>query len=102
MQRRHAEPSDAVGNVERHHDRLVFTDDDGRGIRRTAFSREIWRPAIATAGVPRGTGFHYLRHYHASLLIRHSESIKTVQRRLGHATATLPVSRPRPVHGPTL
>ena len=35
----------------------------------------------------RGTGFHELRHFYASLLIRHGESVKTVQRRLGHATA---------------
>lgn len=71
----------------RHPDRLIFTDEDGRALRRTAFSREIWRPAVATAGARRGTGFHDLRHYYASLLIRHGESIKTVQRRLGHATA---------------
>ncbi len=71
----------------RHPDRLVFTDDDGAAIRRTSFSREIWRPAVAATGAPRGTGFHDLRHYYASLLIRHGESVKTVQRRLGHATA---------------
>ena len=35
----------------------------------------------------RGTGLHELRHFYASLLIRHGESVKTVQRRLGHATA---------------
>ena len=34
-----------------------------------------------------GTGFHALRHYYASLLIRHGESVKTVQARLGHASA---------------
>ena len=38
---------------------------------------------------PRGsrtrTGLHALRHYYASLLIRHGESVKTVQARLGHA-----------------
>ena len=34
-----------------------------------------------------GTGFHALRHYYASLLIRHGESVKTVQSRLGHASA---------------
>jgi integrase len=68
-------------------DRLVFTNDDGQAISRTWFSREIWRPAVAKAGARRGTGFHDLRHYYASLLIRHGESIKTVQRRLGHATA---------------
>ena len=38
--------------------------------------------------MPAGTGFHSLRHYYASLLIRHVESVKTVQARLGHASAT--------------
>jgi integrase len=28
-----------------------------------------------------------LRHYYASLLIRHNESVKVVQARLGHASA---------------
>ena len=43
---------------------------------------------VAVAGTPAaGTGFHDLRHYFASLLIRHGESVKTVQSRLGHATA---------------
>ena len=35
-----------------------------------------------------GTGFHSLRHYYASLLIRHGESVKVVQARLGHASAS--------------
>jgi integrase len=70
-----------------HPDRLVFTDEDGRALRRTAFSREIWRPTVRAVGARRGTGFHELRHFYASLLIRHGESVKTVQRRLGHATA---------------
>ena len=48
----------------------------------------LWRPIIAAAGLPRGTGFHALRHYYARLLIRHGESVKTVQARLGHASAT--------------
>lgn len=34
-----------------------------------------------------GVTFHDLRHYYASLLIRHGESVKVVQARLGHATA---------------
>lgn len=42
-----------------------------------------WRAAVAKAKLPRGTGFHALRHYYASLLIRHG----TVQSRLGHASA---------------
>jgi integrase len=31
--------------------------------------------------------FHDLRHYYASLLIRHGESVKVVQNRLGHKNA---------------
>ena len=42
---------------------------------------------MARAGLPKGTRFHD-RHYYASLLIRHGESVKTVQARLGHASAT--------------
>ncbi len=67
-------------------DGFVFTSDLGRPIRRTAFS-SIWRPAVAAACAPEGTGFHALRHYYASLLIRHGESVKVVQSRLGHASA---------------
>ncbi len=37
--------------------------------------------------MPPGPHFHDLRHYYASLLIRHGESVKVVQVRLGHASA---------------
>jgi integrase len=66
-------------------DGLVFTLD-GEPIRRQAFGH-IWRPAAKAAGLPTRTGMHALRHYYASLLIRYGESVKTVQARLGHATA---------------
>ena len=66
----------------------MFTDD-GEPSRRTAFSREIWRLTIAKVpAAPAANGMHDLRHYYASLLLRHDESVKVVQRRLGHATAT--------------
>lgn len=65
---------------------LIFVTPEARPIRRTRFS-EIWRPAAKSAGLPLKAGFHALRHYYASLLIRHGESMKTVQERLGHATA---------------
>jgi len=61
---------------------------DGLPIRRSSFFQRVWRPALKAAGLPRDTHFHALRHYYASLLIRHGESIKTVQARLGHASAT--------------
>ncbi|MEZ0580390.1 tyrosine-type recombinase/integrase [Nocardioides sp. MH1] len=66
-------------------DGLVFTLD-GEPITRSVFGH-VWRPAARAAGLDVGTGMHSLRHYYASLLIRFGESVKTVQVRLGHATA---------------
>jgi integrase len=48
---------------------------------------DAWRKAVADAGLPAGTSYHDLRHFYASLLIDHGESVKVVQERLGHATA---------------
>ncbi len=66
-------------------DGLVFTNG-GQPITRSAFGFQ-WRPAARKAALPEGTGMHALRHYYASLLIRHGESVKTVQARLGHKSA---------------
>jgi integrase len=68
-------------------DGLIFTNSATNPISRNRFS-ETWRPAARTAGIADGVGFHALRHYYASLLIRHGESVKVVQARLGHASAT--------------
>jgi integrase len=67
-------------------DGLIFTNERGEPIRRSVFSR-IWRRAVDASAVPVGTTFHDLRHHYASLLIRHGESVKVVQARLGHASA---------------
>jgi integrase len=69
-------------------DGFVFTTDAGNPIRRTAFSAQVWQPAARTAGLPPHETFHGLRHHYASLLIRHGKSVKTVQARLGHASAS--------------
>jgi integrase len=68
-------------------DGLVFTLN-GLPITRPTFGH-AWRPAAKAAGLSEatGTGMHALRHYYASLLIWFGESVKTVQARLGHATA---------------
>lgn len=66
-------------------DGLVFTID-GEPISRQKFGH-LWRPVAKAANLPERTGLHSLRHYYASLLIRHGESVKTVQARLGHASA---------------
>ena len=64
----------------------IFTGSDGQLLRRSAFGT-LWRRSAKEAGV-QGYTFHSLRHYYASLLIRHGESVKTVQARLGHASAS--------------
>lgn len=66
---------------------LIFTTALGEPVRRTAFSSQVWRPAVKAAGLPVRIRFHDLRHHYASLLIWHGESVKVVQARLGHATA---------------
>jgi integrase len=65
---------------------LVFTSSTGRPLRRTQFS-DVWRPVAAAVGPGDGMTFHDLRHYYASLLIRHGESVKVVQKRLGYKSA---------------
>ena len=68
--------------------RLIFTTDDGAPVARHTWS-DLFRPAARAAGLPPGSGLHALRHLYASLLIRHGESVKTVQRRLGHSSAAI-------------
>ena len=51
------------------------------------YATRAFRRAATTAHAPVGTRLHSLRHYYASLLIRHGESVKVVQARLGHSSA---------------
>lgn len=67
-------------------DGLVFTNEHGRPLTRRRFS-EVWRAACRRAGIPDAVTFHDLRHYYASLLCHHNESVKVVQSRLGHKDA---------------
>ncbi len=67
--------------------RLVFTRNN-RPIARHDWPA-VWVPAARAVGLPSRTGLHVLRHLYASLLIRHGESIKTVQARMGHGSAAI-------------
>jgi integrase len=67
---------------------LLFTGWRGGALRRTAFSN-MWAAAAGPLGIPSGDGYHQLRHFYASLLIRHGESVKVVQERLGHTSAQM-------------
>jgi integrase len=67
---------------------LIFTSARGGAIRRSLFS-DMWIAAAGPLGVPLGDGYHQLRHFYASLLIRAGESVKVVQARLGHTSAQM-------------
>lgn len=66
---------------------LIFSNVLGGAVNRDEVARAFKAAAIAV-GAASTTRLHDLRHYYASLLIRHGESVKVVQARLGHASAT--------------
>ena len=66
---------------------LVFTNTFGGPIQQHPFAT-VWETARAGAELPTWATPHDLRHYYASLLIRSGASVKVVQSRLGHASAT--------------
>ncbi|MBV9057673.1 MAG: site-specific integrase [Pseudonocardiales bacterium] len=68
--------------------RLVFATGASGPMTRSQWS-QIWRLAAKAAGFPARTGLHALRHFYASALIRHGESVKIVQKRLGHSSAAI-------------
>ena len=68
---------------------FVFTAPEGGPIVRTSFMHAAWRPAAASAGLPKGVGLHSLRHFYASALIRSGLSVRVVSERLGHANAAM-------------
>lgn len=67
--------------------KLIFLNGNGDPINRKTWTY-LWTPAVAKAGLPKGTGFHSLRHYYATVLIHGGASVKTVQLALGHTTPT--------------
>ena len=67
---------------------LLFTGPKGGPMRRTTFS-DTWRVVAEPLGIPKGDGFHQLRHFYASLLIHSGQSVKTIQEYLGHQSAVL-------------
>lgn len=93
--------------------RFVFATPDGRPLAREWFNRRVWEPARAAAAEVfrkraadeqdqeraaellrqaaqlAECGFHDLRHFFASALIRANLNVKVVASRLGHANPTM-------------
>ncbi len=97
--------------------RLLFLNEHNEPVRRDGWAH-VWRRMVANANkaltaahgrayaawtkkgkpegqapellqVPEGASMHDLRHFYASLLIKHRKNVKTVQKRLGHAKPSI-------------
>ncbi|MGW6740730.1 tyrosine-type recombinase/integrase [Streptomyces sp. NPDC055025] len=80
---------------------LVLATTYGNAIRANVFNVEVWKPALAAAGVipvrekgeswkvSRKDGFHVLRHTYASIILEAGESVVTLARWLGHSSPTI-------------
>ncbi|MFH8991474.1 tyrosine-type recombinase/integrase [Streptomyces sp. NPDC017940] len=80
---------------------LILTTTYGNALRANIFNVEVWKPALAAAGVipmrekgarwqaSRKDGFHALRHTYASILLEAGESVVTLARWLGHSSPTI-------------
>ncbi|MER5507171.1 site-specific integrase [Streptomyces sp. NPDC002766] len=83
--------------------RLLFTDDSGRPIRRSTWTR-LWQrmrtdanallaATQSTVRVPEKLTLHGLRDFYASCLIKQGENVKTVQVRLGHSKPSITLDK---------
>ncbi len=62
-------------------------DTDGH-LFRDWFTRQVWKPALERAGLPKYVRMHDLRHAHASWLLAGGANIVVVKDRLGHTSLT--------------
>ncbi|MFF3496309.1 tyrosine-type recombinase/integrase [Streptomyces sp. NPDC002795] len=81
--------------------RLLFTNAANGIVWRSNFNAQVWKPALALAGLipdagpdgryvsAREHGMHALRHFYASVLLDAGESIKAVSQYLGHTDPAL-------------
>lgn len=67
-------------------DGLIFQAPLGGRLRRDGWNRRTWKPAVTVAGRAE-LGYHSLRHFYASALIRSGLSAPAVARRLGNSPA---------------
>ncbi|WP_328751479.1 site-specific integrase [Streptomyces sp. NBC_00285] len=80
---------------------LIVTTTYGNALRANIFNVEVWKPALAAAGViplrkkderwkaSRKDCFHVLRHTYASVILEVGESVVTLARWLGHSSPTI-------------
>jgi integrase len=73
-------------------DGTLFGSRSGLPYRHDRYGSQIFKAAVAKAGLPPGTTSHALRHHFASVLLAAGESVVAVAERLGHDNAALVLS----------
>ena len=67
-------------------DGLLFTAENGAPLRNSNFNRRVWRPVVATAGLPKSLRMHDLRHTAVALLISQGAHPEAIKRYMGHSS----------------
>jgi integrase len=67
---------------------LIFTDTEGKPLRRSNFIRRVWHPLLVSAGLPK-VKFHSLRHSHVTMLLAAGGNLKAVSERVGHSRTSM-------------
>jgi len=75
---RKAQPSD-----------FMFVDTEGKPLRKSNFRRDVYRPLLKAAGIPKTFTFHGLRHVANSFMLAEDGNVKAAQERLGHASSRM-------------
>lgn len=70
-------------------DGLLFTSANGNPLRYDVYAEKVFRPAVARAGLPAGTGTHALRHAAGSHMLAERVPVTTVAKVLGHSVKVL-------------
>jgi len=71
---------------------LVFSTPTGQPIRKSNFTRRIWKPAVKASNLEYLT-FHELRHTAVALAIQVGAHPKVIQERFGHSSITVTLDR---------
>jgi integrase len=71
---------------------LVFTAPRGGPLRRSLFSRRVWRPAAKRAMLP-GVTFHGLRHSFVAILVAAGCNVREVSEWAGHNNVAFTLTR---------
>jgi integrase len=73
-------------------DALVFTAPRGRPLARGLFSRRVWKPAVARAGL-QGVTFHGLRHSFVAILVAAGCNVREVSDWARHNSVAFTLTR---------